>query len=113
MSLFETTSVSITKFDTPESDGFVADSDTSFREQIFNIAKTEVESMVEPDGIADDIGWESVPLVRVYRRIIDQRRLTCQYPAGGAMHQGHDASWTVSDQATRLAFAALSRSKVA
>src|SRR6056300_799782 len=79
MSLFETTSVSITKFDTPESDGFVADSDTSFREQIFNIAKTEVESMVEPDGIADDIGWESVPLVRIHRRIIDQRRLTCQY----------------------------------
>ena len=81
MSLFETTSVSITKFDTPESDGFVADTDTSFREQIFNIAKTEVESMVEPDGIADDIGWESVPLVPVHRRIIDQRRLTCQYPA--------------------------------
>jgi hypothetical protein len=37
MSPFESTSVSSTKLDTPESDGFVADGDASFCEQIFNI----------------------------------------------------------------------------
>jgi hypothetical protein len=34
---FETTSVSSTKLDTPESDGFVADSYSSFCEQVFDI----------------------------------------------------------------------------
>jgi len=37
MSPFETPSVSSAKLDTPESDGFMADSDASFREQIFDI----------------------------------------------------------------------------
>jgi len=37
VSPFETTSVSSTKLDTPQSDGFIADSDASFREQIFDV----------------------------------------------------------------------------
>jgi len=37
VSPFETPSVSSTKLDTPESDGFMADSDASFRQQIFDI----------------------------------------------------------------------------
>jgi hypothetical protein len=37
MSPFESKSVSSTKLNTPESDGFVADRDSSFCEQIFNI----------------------------------------------------------------------------
>jgi hypothetical protein len=35
--LFESTSVSSAKLDTPESDGFVADTNASFGEQILNI----------------------------------------------------------------------------
>jgi len=37
VSLFESTSVSSAKLDTPESDGFVADTNASFGEQILNI----------------------------------------------------------------------------
>jgi hypothetical protein len=37
VSPFETMSVSSTKLDTPKSDGFIAESDASFREQIFDI----------------------------------------------------------------------------
>ena len=64
MSPFETTSVSITKFDTPESDGFVADSDTSFREQIFDITIAQVESLVEPHRVTDDVGRKPVTLIK-------------------------------------------------
>jgi hypothetical protein len=35
--LFQSTSVSSTKLDTPESDGFVADANASFGEQILDI----------------------------------------------------------------------------
>ena len=35
----------------------------SLGEQVFYIAMTEVEAIVEPDGIGNDIGWESVALV--------------------------------------------------
>ena len=37
VSSFETTSVSSAKLDTPESDGFVADTNASFGEQVFDI----------------------------------------------------------------------------
>jgi hypothetical protein len=37
VSLFESTSVSSAELDTPESDGFVADTNASFGEQILNI----------------------------------------------------------------------------
>jgi hypothetical protein len=40
---------------------------------------TEIEAIVEPNGIADDFWWESVAFVSIHRRIIDQGELTCQY----------------------------------
>ena len=33
---------------------------------------TEIESIVKPNGIADDFWWESVAFVDIHRRIIDQ-----------------------------------------
>jgi len=40
---------------------------------------TEIESEVEPNGVADDIERESVAFVSVHPQIIDQWQLTCQY----------------------------------
>jgi hypothetical protein len=40
---------------------------------------TEIESVVEPNGVADDIGRESVVFVSVHPQIIDQWQLTGQY----------------------------------
>ena len=39
----------------------------------------QIESVVEPNSVADDIGSESVTLVRVHPQIINQWQLTCQY----------------------------------
>ena len=41
----------------------VGDRHASLREEIFSIAEAEVESIVEPDGVADDVGWESISVI--------------------------------------------------
>ena len=38
----------------------VGDRHASLREEIFSIAESEAESRVEPDRVADDVGWESI-----------------------------------------------------
>ena len=48
-------------------------------QQILNITVAEIESVIEPDGITDDIRWESVTLVNIHPEIILYRELTCQY----------------------------------
>jgi hypothetical protein len=44
----------------PQTDGFPADCDPSLNKQIFDISVAEIEAVVEPDGVADDSGRESV-----------------------------------------------------
>ena len=39
----------------------------------------EIESIVEPYSITNDIRWESVTLVSIHPEIIFHRELTCQY----------------------------------
>tara|TARA_B110000238_G_scaffold152177_1_gene164315 strand:+ start:199 stop:465 length:267 start_codon:yes stop_codon:yes gene_type:complete len=51
------TSINSSEFDTPETDCFSADDDASFCEEIFNIAMTEVEAIITPDGVGNDIWW--------------------------------------------------------
>ena len=45
------------EFYTPETDCFTADGDASFGQEIFNIAVAGVKSIVEPDGVGNDIQW--------------------------------------------------------
>jgi hypothetical protein len=54
---FQPTSINSSEFDTPETDCFSADDDASFCEEIFNIAMTEVEAIITPDGVGNDIWW--------------------------------------------------------
>jgi hypothetical protein len=54
MSSLQSPSVFGSKFDAPEPDGFITDSDTTFGKQIFNISMAQVESIIQPDGVADD-----------------------------------------------------------
>ena len=58
------------KLDTPESDSLVTDSDTSLSKKVFYITVAQIESIVEPDGIADDIGWEPVTFVDIHGPIL-------------------------------------------
>jgi len=39
----------------PQTDGLVAESDTLLGEQVFYIPATEIEAVVETDGIADEL----------------------------------------------------------
>ena len=41
----------------------VGDRHASLREEIFSIAEAEAESIVEPDRVADDVGWESISVI--------------------------------------------------
>ena len=50
--------------------GYVADSDTSFSEQIFDISVAEIESIVQPNYVADDVWWESVAFVCIHPPIL-------------------------------------------
>jgi hypothetical protein len=58
--------VDSSKFDTPEADRFSVDSDASFGEQIFDVAVTEVESIIESDSIGNNIGRKSVTLISIH-----------------------------------------------
>jgi hypothetical protein len=33
------------------------------REQVFHVAKTETEPVIEPDRVADDLDWESIATI--------------------------------------------------
>jgi hypothetical protein len=70
-----------TELDAPEPDGLIADCNATLSQEIFDIAVAEVEAIVQPDCIADDIGRESVTFVSIHPEIIHFRELSCQYPA--------------------------------
>ena len=48
---------------TPLPDGLVGDDDPAFGEEIFDVSEAEAEAVVQPDCVADDLGWESVSAV--------------------------------------------------
>jgi hypothetical protein len=51
------------EFVAPEAYGFIADSDAPLRHQVFDVAVTQVESMVKPDYILDYFRRESMALI--------------------------------------------------
>ena len=67
---FQSACINGSELDTPEAYRFSGYSDASFGEQIFNIAMAEVETIVEPDSVADDVRWESVALVSIHAPIL-------------------------------------------
>lgn len=58
------------ELDAPQSDCFAADSNTSLGGKIFNIAMAEVEAILEPDCVRNDIWREAMPFVGVHRLIL-------------------------------------------
>jgi hypothetical protein len=45
---------------------FAAYGYSSFSQQIFNVSVAEIESIIEPDSVADDGSWKSVALVGIH-----------------------------------------------
>jgi len=48
---------------TPLSNGLVGDYDPALCQQILNISETQVESVAKPNGMADDMRWESMSVI--------------------------------------------------
>ena len=70
VSTFQSTGINGTELDAPEADWFSADSDASFGQKIFDITVAEIEAIVEPDSIGNDIGRESVTFICIHPPIV-------------------------------------------
>ena len=49
--------------------GFVGYGDATLREKIFDIAEAQREPMVQPNGMADDLGWKAMTWIKQHLRI--------------------------------------------
>ncbi len=72
---FQSPGIFCAELDAPEPNALIADGDSSLGEQVFNITMTEIESVVQPDCLADDFGGESMTLVCIHRQIIEYVKL--------------------------------------
>ncbi len=59
---------------TPGSNGFVGYGDAPLSEKVLDVAKAQREPMVQPDGVADDFGWEAVASIQGFHRSIVAHR---------------------------------------
>src|SRR6266700_454974 len=57
-------SESRTELGAPLTDRLMADNDAALGEQILNVAEAEVETKVQPHGVRDDLGRETVASIR-------------------------------------------------
>ncbi len=48
---------------TPMSNGFIGDHDSAFGEKILDISETQAETMIDPDGMANDFDREAMTVV--------------------------------------------------
>ncbi|MFT6368019.1 MAG: hypothetical protein ACJARI_003479 [Bacteroidia bacterium] len=60
---FQSPSVNRAEFDAPETYRLATDCHATFSEKILYITMAQIESIVEPDCIGNDIGWESAAFV--------------------------------------------------
>ena len=51
------------EFETPAANTLVGDDNSSLGKQILNVTEAQAESMIEKNGIADDLRRKSVPMV--------------------------------------------------
>jgi hypothetical protein len=64
----------------PKADGLIAHRNTTLGQQILNISMTQIESVVEPNSVANYRGRESMALIGDHLLIVRRKPLTCQYP---------------------------------
>jgi len=58
------------EFDAPKTDGLASDDDSSFSQEVLDISVAEIEAIVEPDCIANDIWWEPVKFLGIHSPIL-------------------------------------------
>ena len=58
----------------PGSNGFVGYGDATLSQKIFDIAKAQSKPVVQPNGMADDLGWKAMlSIERFHRPIVAHR----------------------------------------
>ena len=67
---FQSAGINGTELDAPEANCFSGYSDASLGEKIFDITMAEVESIVQPDGVGDDVRREPATLVSIHASIL-------------------------------------------
>ena len=70
----QSTSIGWSKLAAPGSNGFVGYSNATLSEQVLDTAKAQTESMVQPDGMADALGWKTVTSTQAFHRSIVAHR---------------------------------------
>jgi hypothetical protein len=65
---------------TPESDRFIRDHDSPFGEKILDISEAQAETMVNPDGIADDF-WRETMTVIARPVLLHGTSVSVRYPS--------------------------------
>jgi hypothetical protein len=68
------------ELDTPQANRFAADSDASLGKKILDISVTQIEAIVEPDCVGNDVGRESVTLVSIHHLILSIWRFILSVP---------------------------------
>ncbi len=53
----------LAKLETPLADGFVADDDSAFGQELLDFAEAQTEAVVEPHRVGDYFGWEPMILI--------------------------------------------------
>ena len=53
---FQAASIDCSESDAPQTDGFTADGDASFSQQVFDVAVAQIEVIVEQNSVRNDIG---------------------------------------------------------
>ena len=67
---FQSACINRSELDAPEADRFSGYGNAWLGQEVFDIPMTEIESIVEPNGVGNDIGWESVAFVCIYSLIL-------------------------------------------
>ena len=68
MPAFQATGTNGPELDAPKADGFATDGDTAFSKKVFDIPMTQIEAIIEPDGVRNDIWRESMTFVCIHTR---------------------------------------------
>ncbi len=59
----ESAGVQGTKLDAPQADRIPSDDDAALGQEIFDVSVAEIESIVEPDNVGDDVWREPMALM--------------------------------------------------
>ena len=70
MSFLQSSGVCRSEFNAPQADGFIADRDSALSEKIFDISVAQIEAIIEPDSVTDNIRWESVAFISIHPPIL-------------------------------------------